>query len=197
MLRTKLATFLLFMFSTLAWSQAQSASPAPKSSLSIFGGYSYLPTNFYQGSGKVFGGEGGWNAGLDLGLFKQIAFTADFAQIFSSYDLGATTDTVTFLLGPCVSVPLGKPSKIAPFGDFLIGGAHIGASGFGSTFFLTSTSFAWSADGGIDARLMKHLSLRVQGGYLRTAFVTADNQLQQDTPAGHVRLLTGIVYRLR
>jgi hypothetical protein len=186
MVRTGRLVFFLLACTALSWSQD------PPSHIQVFGGYSYVPTNFsYLG-----GGENGWNAALDVNArtVKWIGFTADFAEYFSSSPFpplaSDNSKTFTFLFGPRVSVPLGKASKVTPFGHFLIGAAHVSDN---YQDFSTSTSFAWAFGGGVDFRLTRHLALRGQADSLRAYFVASDNQLR--VPNWHPRLSVGAVFR--
>ena len=186
---------LLLLLSAPAWTQTQSASPAVKHAYDVYGGYSYLPTNVFQGSGRVFDGESGWNAGFEGRLSRWLGFKGDFSQYFFTYDSTDSSKTEIVLVGPEAWIALGKSRRFRPFADFLVGGTHVGYSApFGYTPFQVSTVFAFSADGGMDYRLSRRLWLRGQGGYLHDSFTTNDNQLQSAVPAGHVRISTGLVY---
>jgi len=188
MVQRWLSLSFLLLFGALSWSQD---SP---SRFQVFGGYSYVPSNFsYLG-----GGESGWNAAVDVHSWKWLSITGDFGQYFATYSYGGNvpsdhSTTYTFLFGPRISAPLSRTSRITPFGHFLIGGAHISQTGNG---FSTDKSFAWAFGGGLDYRLTDHLSLRGEGDYLHNnPFVTQDNQLQNRVPARHARLSTGVVFR--
>lgn len=180
---------VLLLSGILSWSQN-----AP-SHVQVFGGYSYVPTNFAW----LGGGENGWNAAVDVNSRRWYGFTADFAQYYATYSFccpGDHSNTSTFLFGPRVSAPWSKASRITPFGHFLLGGAHISYTAANSNnFFSTNTSFAWSFGGGLDYRLTNRLSLRGEGDYLHSHLVTQDNQLQNQVPNGHGRLSVGAVYR--
>jgi hypothetical protein len=189
-------TLCLFFFcNALGWSQTPPDRTTPKTRPDIYAGYSYLPVNFWKGSVNIYGGENGWNAGFDAPVIKGIAGTADIAQYYSSYSSTDSSNALTFLAGPRFFIPVGS-SRIRPFADVLVGGAHIGYTGFdGYTPFKTNTSFAFSADGGLDYRLNRHLLLRAQGGYLHTSFSTSDSEVQQYATPSRPRISTGIVYQ--
>lgn len=85
------------------------------------------------------------------------------------------------LFGPRVSLPVGK---FTPFGEFLVGLAHISDTGTG---FPSNTSFATAAGGGLDYRIFRPVALRVEGDYLHTSFFS--------TGQNNLRLSTGIVFR--
>lgn len=188
MLRKTLLCCLLAL-GTLAWSQNV------KTEFEIFGAYTYTPSNFaFLGSG-----ESGWDAGMAVDANPWLGLKADVAQYYSSYpnEPGDHSKTITFLFGPQVSLPLRSGTKLRPFGQFLIGGAHINytTSGFNNAFFQQSTSFAWDFGGGLDIRLTRHFWLRGEGDYLHNHFVTFDNQLQSEVPDSHARLVMGLVFR--
>jgi opacity protein-like surface antigen len=186
MLRKTLLCCFLVLLSALAWSQN-----AP-SRIEVFGGYSYTSSNFAW----TGGGENGWNAGAALNAYKCIGFKADFAQYRYSYFDCCPQDhstTTTFLFGPQVSIPLPKASRIRPFGEFLIGGAHITNNVNGNNLFEQSTSFAWALGGGLDFRLSNHFWLRGEAEYLHTHFIPEDNQLH--VADSRARIVTGLVFR--
>jgi hypothetical protein len=56
-------------------------------------------------------------------------------------------------------VTLRNPSKINPFGQFLLGGSRITDGG-------SSSQFAYSIGGGVDIGLLPHLALRPQVDYI-------------------------------
>jgi Outer membrane protein beta-barrel domain len=186
MLQKTLLCCFLVLFGALAWSQI-----AP-SRIEVFGGYSYTSSNFASSGG----GENGWNAGAGLNANKWIGFKADFAQYRYTYFDCCPQDrstTTTFLFGPQVSIPLPKASRIRPFGEFLIGGAHITENVNGSNVFQQSTSFAWAVGGGLDFRLSNHFWLRGEADYLHTHLVPGDNQLH--VADSRARIVTGLVFR--
>jgi opacity protein-like surface antigen len=184
MLRKTLLCCFLVLLSALAWSQ-----DAP-SRIEIFGGYSYTSSNFaWTGNG-----ENGWNAGVALNAYKWIGFKADFAQYRYTNPGCCHSTTTTFLFGPQVSIPLSRASRIRPFGEFLIGGAHINDTGLSqSNIFQQATSFAWAMGGGLDFRLSNHFWLRGEADYLHTHLVPGDNQLH--VADSRARIVTGLVFR--
>jgi hypothetical protein len=73
---------------------------------------------------------------------------------------GVSFNTYTFLFGPRVTVR--NPTKINPFGQFLVGGSRLTAGSGGGT----SNQFAYSVGGGVDIGLLPHLALRPQLDYV-------------------------------
>jgi hypothetical protein len=72
---------------------------------------------------------------------------------------GISTNTSTFLFGP--RLMLKNPSRINPFVQGMVGGAHFTASGFGS-----ATDLAFSFGGGVDFPVLPFLALRPQVDYV-------------------------------
>lgn len=190
MLGKTLLSCLLIILGGLAWSQTVPTH------VEVFGGYTYTSSNFaWHG-----GGENGWNAGVGANAGRWFGLKADVSQYRSTYSDCCPHDhstTTTFLFGPQISIPLPGESKVRPFGEFLLGGAHINYvfMGQSDTAFLHSTSLAWAFGGGLDFRLTKHLWLRGQADYLHNHFVTNDNQLQPSLPDSRVRVVTSLAYR--
>ena len=88
----------------------------------------------------------------------------------------------TLMLGPQVSVPIGK---FTPFAHALFGGAHMSNNGGGLSS--SDTSFATAIGGGIDYKIIKGLALRFQGDELRTSLYGGTQN--------HLRFSTGIDIR--
>src|SRR5260370_4378198 len=87
--------------------------------------------------------------------------TGDFGAYHAS-PFGVSANTYTFLVGPRFSYR--HSERAAPFAQVLVGGAHLTA---GATGISASTSgFAWSAGGGIDLGLSRHLAFRPQFDYI-------------------------------
>src|ERR1035438_9778212 len=74
-MRRGLLFCVLLLSGILSWSQN-----AP-SHVQVFGGYSYVPTNFAW----LGGGENGWNAAVDVNSRRWYGFTADFAQYYATF----------------------------------------------------------------------------------------------------------------
>jgi len=79
---------------------------------------------------------------------------------------GATFNTYTYMGGPRFSYR--KSSRVTPFAQVLFGGARGSLSGFGSSG--SGNGFAYSAGGGVDLGLTKHLALRPQLDYIGMRF---------------------------
>jgi outer membrane immunogenic protein len=130
------------------------AQETPRAEVSA--SYSYLRegssdgTNANGGSFSVAGNFNRW-----LGI------AGDFGAYHSS-PFGLNLNTYTFLAGPRFSVR--SDSRVTPFAQVLLGGAHLTA-GYGGASGSTS-GFAYSAGGGVDLGLTKRLALRPQFDYI-------------------------------
>jgi hypothetical protein len=93
-------------------------------------------------------------------------------------DYGGGQSLETYMFGPQVSFP----ARISPFAQFLVGGAHYDAPGYGQTSFATSLGF------GINAKILPAISWRiVEGDWLTTRF--------GGTTQNNARISTGIVFQ--
>jgi hypothetical protein len=75
-----------------------------------------------------------------------------------------------YLFGPRVGPQLGK---IRPFGEFLVGAAHVSLfemMSFSPGVSAADTSFATAVGGGFDYRIIRILGWRLEGDYIHTAF---------------------------
>jgi hypothetical protein len=79
---------------------------------------------------------------------------------------GNTFNTYTYMGGPRFSYR--NSSQVTPFAQVLVGGAHGSLSGFGGSD--SVNGFAYSAGGGLDLGLTKHLALRPQLDYIGMRF---------------------------
>jgi len=98
---------------------------------------------------------------------------------------GLDLSLITYMGGLRYSRSLGH--RVRPFGQFLYGRVH----GFDSLFpasqgtFSSSNAFAFSAGGGMDLRLSKHLGIRIfQADYLKTYLPNNENGNQNSLRVG-------------
>lgn len=73
---------------------------------------------------------------------------------------GISLNTYTYMFGPRIRIS--NPTRITPFIQFLIGGAHLTAGNGGGT----SNNLAFSFGGGVDLGVLPHLALRPQYDYV-------------------------------
>ena len=140
----------IFSFSV----SAVRAQELPAADLAV--GYAY----FREGFGNGVNGNGG-TAAFTGYANRWLGITGDFGAYHASR-FGVSANTYTFLVGPRFSYR--HSERAAPFAQVLLGGAHLtaGASGISAS----TSGFAWSAGGGIDLGLSRHLAFRPQFDYI-------------------------------
>ena len=118
-----------------------------------------------------------------VGNFNRwLGVAGDFGGYHKSQG-GVTFNTYTYLGGPRFSYR--KSDRVTPFAQILLGGARGSLSGFGGSG--SGNGFAYSAGGGLDLGLTKHLALRPQVDYIGTRF--------SGNTVNTVRGSLGIVFR--
>jgi opacity protein-like surface antigen len=127
------------------------AIPSRAQSVDVSVSYSYFR----------LGGSGGFNqngvSGSVAYNYKSwLGLVGDFGGYHASPG-GTSLNTYTYLFGPRVT--LRNPSKINPFGQFLLGGSRLTDGG-------SSSQFAYSIGGGVDIGLLPHLAFRPQVDYI-------------------------------
>ncbi len=165
----------------------------------VFVGFSYERTNssaFGPGLvGSTVTGSNlhGWEASFEGKLLPLVGIVGDVSGHYGSESFVETTPNgpqsinVTgheqeYLVGPRLSVPVGK---FTPFGELMVGAAHIHTGGTLPS--PSNTSFAYAVGGGLDYRLLGPLAARVEGDYLRTGFFNSTQN--------NFRLALGGVFR--
>lgn len=116
-------------------------------------GYSY----FRLGSGGI--NQNGLSGSVAYKPNNYLGLVGDFGGYHASPG-GVSLNTYTYLFGP--RLILHNASKYTPFGQFLIGGAHITAGGGGGS----ADHFAYSFGGGVDIGLLPRLAFRPQLDYV-------------------------------
>jgi hypothetical protein len=141
----------------------------------VFFGYSYDHTAISRGDS---GSLNGWDASLEGKLFPWVGLVVDIDGHYGSRGYsypcptgscatGADIAAHNFLFGPRVSVSV---SRFRPFGEFLIGAAHVSRSNGISD---SDTSFVNAVGGGLDYRVFGPLSARGQFDWVETRFYGA------------------------
>ena len=117
---------------------------------------------------------------------RWLAITGDFGAYHASpFDVSA--NTYTFLAGPRFSYR--HSERVAPLAQVLVGGAHLTA---GASDISASTSgFAWSAGGGIDLGLSRHLAFRPQLDYIGIHAAGERSTVRGRQPASFTALARG------
>jgi peptidoglycan-associated lipoprotein len=130
------------------------AQELPAADLSV--GYSYFREGFSNGV-NANGGTAAFTGYAN----RWLGVTGDFGAYHAS-PFGVSANTYTFLVGPRFSYR--HSERAAPFAQVLLGGAHLtaGANGISAS----TSGFAWSAGGGIDLGLSRHLAFRPQFDYI-------------------------------
>ena len=149
-----------------------SISAGAQEKVEVFGGYSYMRLSTSPGANL-----NGWEISGQYKFTDWLGGVADLDGHYGSPG-GIGSSVYTYLFGPQVSFP----ARVSPFAHLLLGGAHFGAGGFGSS------SFSMAIGGGIDTELIHGIRWRiVQGDYLLTEFGSRAQN--------NARISTGIVFR--
>ncbi len=160
--------------------------------MDIGGTYTYVHTNLLPGC-NCFGTQGGsgevqFGLSSHLYLLGDITVTHQGSVTANKYDLtqSAFTAGVRYF-------PLADHTRIRPFGDLLLGGAHAeGSLSPVSTGYGGSTTFVLQTGGGIQYLLTRRWTLvPVQAEYLLTNFGNGADNRQND-----LRLSAGALFRL-
>lgn len=162
----------------------------------MFFGYSFENTSSTAIGDVTRANLQGWEGSLEGKLVPWVGLVTDFSGHYGTQNFteptpgGPTNISLTgheydVLFGPRVSIPVGK---FTPFGEFMVGVAHISTTGNAPTgTFFSNTSVATAVGGGIDYRLVRLVALRVEGDYIATRFYS--------TTQNDLRVSTGIVFR--
>jgi opacity protein-like surface antigen len=175
---------------------AQSGTNSGPDRVEIFGGYSYLGSdfNFPEFSSDHFNG---WEASVTGKVNRWAGITADISGHYgSSIAVGVAPDFMseetphqyTVMFGPQLSYP--NRTRVIPFAHALFGfsNAKVGQFDLDAVNTASDTGFAMALGGGLDFSLTKNIAIRgVQADWMRT---TLFHQTQNEP-----RLSTGIVFR--
>ena len=119
--------------------------------------YSYLRFGLSNGVN-----QNGGSVSFAGNFNRWLGIAADFGGYHKS-QAGVTFNTYTYMGGPRFSYR--KAGRVVPFAQILLGGSHGAISGAGS-----GNAFAYSAGGGVDLVMTKHLALRPQIDYIGMHF---------------------------
>jgi hypothetical protein len=180
----KAAVFLLVFASSLASCQV---SPHHESS---------NPTNGDLFFGAVFNsnnpgnGTAGLGGGASFRVYRVLEVVGEFDSYIGSPGVANTTTLLDYMVGPRFSMNHG--SRLSPFADFMAGGQYLhNGSTQHSYYYANGGGAALAADGGIDIRLVRHLALRAQAGFIHSTFATPPTRTSND----RLRAATFLVFR--
>lgn len=185
----------LFLFAGLASAQIPSGN--------VFLGFSYESTNSTAFGPNLISSTvtrpnlRGWEASFEGKILPFVGIVGDVSghygtqsfvepvpviPVVGPININVTGHEQEYLVGPRLSVPVGK---LTPFGEVMVGVAHIHTGG--TLPGPSNTSFATAVGGGIDYRLFGPIAARVEGDYLRTRFFSSTQN--------NLRLSAGVVFR--
>ena len=130
------------------------AMPSRAQSVDASIGYSYFRLG---NSGGI--NQNGVSGSVSYNLNNYFGVAGDFGGYHASPG-GVSLNTYTYMFGP--RIMMHNPTRLTPFIQFLIGGAHLTAGGGGGT----SNNLAFSFGGGVDLGILPHLALRPQYDYV-------------------------------
>lgn len=142
---------ILGLFLAIAVSNARAQETTPSAELSA--GYSLLREGIRDGVNA-----NGGSVSVAVNPNRWLGLVADVGG-YHTAPFNNSLNTVTYLFGPRFSYR--RSSKVTPFAQVLVGGAHLSGSG-GSA----ANGFAVSAGGGLDLGVTDHLALRTQVDYI-------------------------------
>ena len=161
----------LLVLAILGFAGPASAQETPRADVSL--GYSYFREGFSGGANTNGGSVSG------AGYLKDwLGIVGDFG-VYHLSQSGVGVNTYTFLAGPRLIANRGK--TVSPFVQALVGGDRLTAGG-GSVH-----GFSWSAGGGLDFAVSRHIALRPQFDYIGLRFANGTSH--------SARASFGIVFR--
>jgi len=188
------AAFILLSFAGSAVAQVPGTG-------NVFFGYSYYNSKLTLDRASL----NGWEGSLEGKILPHVGLVADFSGHYGSQGFltcpvepvgvggggcsttPASTHELNVMFGPRVSFSIGRWT---PFGQGLIGVAHLSSNGFGS-----DTSFAAAVGGGVDYRIVKPVAWRFQLDYMRTQLSPSSFGFSSGSGQNNIRFSTGIVLR--
>jgi len=146
----------VFLLALVILGLASVAAAQERTSRDISVGYSYLREGFSNGINA-----NGGNLSATAYVNHWLGITGDFGA-YHATPFGVSANTYTFLVGPRFAYR--RQERVMPFAQVLVGGAHLTAGGFGAS--AATSGFAWSAGGGVDLDITRHLAFRPQFDYI-------------------------------
>jgi len=183
--------------------RAQEGWGAPTPRVEVFGGYSYLYSNF-EGARQ---GNNGWIGSVTTNATDWFGIEANVSGYYSSpkpsltvpgFNQSLPQRRYLYVFGP--QVYIGRHRRVSAFVHGLAGVAHGSVTEFiaeyspagvltgGTTALLTNTGFGMALGGGIEIKITKHFSVwPIQADYVRANFT---GQYEND-----LRSSAGIFFR--
>src|ERR1019366_1574517 len=175
----KIFPFLLLM-STLAAPIGVCAQAVPEHryvpNFELYGGYSYVfrtynPTTFAASTS----GMNGWDASFKVPIFGAfLGVKGDVSGFYRNDSPNFNPKAYFFLLGPQVSVHLGKSTL---FAHGMVGSAHLTSSALPNL--RSDNTLAVAVGAGLDAGLSRFLAWRITGDYYNTHYTATDRNFSE------------------
>jgi opacity protein-like surface antigen len=166
---------ILLMVGVLFLAVAGSAVAQDYPQGEVAGNYTYIRINPGSLNCHGGGGSGAYNLNHYLGV------VGEFSGCKITGLSGGSAHTLTYLFGPRVTYR--AYGHLEPFGEVLLGGAHLGGSGG-----LSESAFGMAIGGGADYKWKPNIAIRfIQADYLYTHFV--------GNTQNNFRLQAGVVFR--
>jgi hypothetical protein len=172
--------------------QVSVPSNPPLPNFNLYGGFSYVFTEYGGTLNKVGTyGMNGWDASLKVPLFT--SWLGIKGDVSGRYNNESEPDfnpkAYTFLLGPEVSIPLGRSTV---FVHGLVGSSRVSDNVLPSL--RTSDTLAVAVGGGLDAGISRHWAWRIAGDYFNTHYDQTNNNVREILNSNG-RISTGPVFR--
>jgi opacity protein-like surface antigen len=176
-------SFLLAGMLLFAFARSAKAQDNPKGE--VAGNYTYIhinPGGFSTVTIDCHGGGG--SAAWSLNHY--LAVVGEFSGCKWTGFSGVSAHTFTYLFGPRLTYR--AYSRLEPFGEVLLGGAHIRGTTIGFNSSGSDTAFAVAIGGGADYKWKPSVAIRfIQADYLYSRL--------GGTTQNNLRLQAGVVFR--
>ncbi len=159
----------------------------------LYGGYSYVFRTFNPTStSTAVTGRNGWDASLKVPVFGSfLGVKGDVSGSYLNDDLDPNLNpkALIFLLGPQVSVHLGRSSL---FAHGMVGSAHLTQKPLPDL--RSDTTLAVAVGAGLDLGIARNLAWRITGDYFNTHYQATDQNIREILNSNG-RISTGPVIR--
>ena len=189
-MRIVLVSVLLLLAPASLFAQSQLLTEASRPRIGVFIATVFNGNNPADNSTTASRVDPGIAAGVDFRLLGPVGGEAQVGFSFNT----SGTDTITlvdYLVGPRVQARVSN--RLAPFGDFLVGGQHLSNSdNQHRQYYINGTGMATAGDIGADFRLVGRIAARAQFGFVFSNFAVGGAG-----PVGNYRWRAGVglVYR--